>query len=292
MYFYDKAANESRGATFTYNPANGQRQQLTTRFGTFSRDLSLVAVSDRAANVTTLEQVSDGTRRATLQNRASQTFISPDKTKLAYLLRQPNQAAEAPQHFELWIGNSDGSNLRVVWNLTEGANLAWFPDNRRLLLTARDAANQRFGLWVVDSTGPASQAATLIVESKGLIAASLSSDGARVVYAVTLQGENNSGIWLANADGSQRHKFDWQGGWRWSPTDPNELFYIPTRNPTDQGNSLWVYAAGSGKATNLVSSTALPFRIALDEWEVDPDNKNLVYRNATDNALWLLRFRA
>jgi Tol biopolymer transport system component len=235
--------------------------------------------------------VSDGKRLATLSNRASPTLISPDKTKLAYLLRLTNQAGpEAPQHFELWTGNLDGSNLRVVWNLTEGDNLAWFPDNRRLLLTARDSADQRFGLWVVDTQAAPNQEATLIVESKGLIAATLSSDGAKVVYALTLQGAN-SGIWLANSDGSQRRKFDWVGGWRWSPANASELFYIPARASGETSSALWSYDTSTAKATRLTDPAALPFQFNLDEWQISPDNKALAYRHAADNALWLLRFR-
>lgn len=288
LYFYDK---DPRPSTYILDLNTNQRSLLTTRFGMFSRDLSLVAVSERATNVTTIEQVSDGSKRATLQNRASETLISPDKSKLAYLLRGLNQAAEEPQLFELWTGNSDGSKLKVVWNLREGANLAWFPDNRHLLLTARDAANKRFGLWVVDTEAAPGQAATLIVESKGLIAATLSSDGSKIVYALTLQGETNSGIWTANADGSNRHKFDWIGGWRWSPTNPDELFYIPARVAIEKGHNLWSYDAATGKATNLVNPATLSFQIALDEWEVAPDGKSVAYRNAADNAVWLLRFR-
>jgi Tol biopolymer transport system component len=144
---------------------------------------------------------------------------------------------------------------------------------------------------VVDTQAAPGQGATLIVESKGLIAATLSSDGERVVYAVTLQGEANSGVWLANVDGSNRHKFDWTGGWRWSPVKGNELFYIPIRASGETSSTLWSYDTTSQQASQLTDSAKLPFRFTLDEWQIAPDNKNMVYRSATDNALWLLNFR-
>ncbi|MEI6043909.1 MAG: hypothetical protein WCS37_05910 [Chloroflexota bacterium] len=285
LYYYDKSA------TALLDLAGGQSQRLTTRWGLFSPDLSLVAFSARVGGPTTIEQVNDGTRRATLQNRSSLTLISPDNTRLAYLLRSPNQAPEAPQLFELWTGHLDGSNLRATWTLREGANLAWFPDSRHLLLTARNVANNRFGLWVVDSQATTGQSATLIVESKGLLAATLSSDGERVVYAITLQGEVNSGVWLANADGSNRRKFDWVGGWHWSPVNGTELFYSPIRAAGETASALWSYDVAHQQATRLTDPVTLPLRLSFDQWQIAPDNKNMVYRSTTDNALWLVRFR-
>ena len=288
LYFYDKPVNAPRPATYSYDLASGQQQLLSNRFGFFSADLKLVAVSDRATGLTTIEQVSDGTRRATLQNQASSILFSPDQTRLAYLLRSPNQAgSEAPQLFSLWTGQLDGSGLRSIWDLREGDNLAWFGDSRHLLLTARNAANTSFGLWVIDTQAAPGQNANLIVESKGLIAASVSADGAYVVYAITLQGEANSGVWLARTNGGDRHKFDWQGGWRWVG---QELFFIPNRVPGETASSLSVYDPATHQATRLTDPTILPLQITGDQWEIAPDSKNLVYRG-TDNALWLLHFR-
>jgi Tol biopolymer transport system component len=180
------------------------------------------------------------------------------------------------------VGKTDGTSLRSVWSLKEGANLAWFPDNRHLLLTARDAANQRFGLWVVDTSGQG--AASLIVESKGLTVASFSAEGARVAYAVSGQGEANSGIWSALADGSNREKLSWLGSWRWSWLEPERLYYLPVGE-----NALWSYDFTNGKATRMTDPATMPLKVAGNEWVLLPADKGLVYRNASDNSLWWLQ---
>ncbi len=292
LYFYTKISG--RDGTYTLNVADNaaQLQFLSGRLGLFVPDLSLVSVSDRANNVTTLEEVANGAKRATLQNRASPTLISPDKTRLAYLLRGLNQdGPEAPQSFELWVGNIDGTGLKKIWNLREGANLSWFPNSHSLLLTARDAVNQRFGLWKVDVDAPLDQNAKLVVESKGLIQARPCSDGSRVGYVIALQSATSSGVWAANIDGSQQRKFDWTGGWRWSPNNPNELLYISVRASNETSNALWSYDFENGQAQRLTNPATTSLSVISDEWQLAPDGKSLAYRNAKDNGLWFLRFR-
>jgi hypothetical protein len=290
LYFYDKPQNGKAGTyTLDVQASASQAQFLSSSFGFFSPDLSLVAQADSAKGTTTIAQVADGAKRAALQNSASPTLISPDKTQVAYLLRSTNQdSPEAPQRFDLWVGKVDGTGLHSVWSLREGANLAWFPHSSNLLLTARDASNQRFGLWVINTTAPVGQNAKLIVESKGLIAASLSSDGNYMAYAIAFEGAANSGVWVANADGTNSKKLDWIGGWRWSLLQPQELFYIPAVVADSNEAGLWAYDFQSGQSQHLVST---PLAIISDQWQVSPADNSLVYRNSKDNSLWFLRFR-
>lgn len=292
LYFYTRISG--RTGTYTLNVADNaaQLQFLSGRLGLLVPDLSLISISDRANSITTLEEVANGAKRATLQNRASPTVISPDKTLLAYLLRGLNQdGPEAPQYFELWVGNIDGTGLKKIWDLREGANLTWSPNSHSLLLTARDSSNQRFGLWQVGVDAPLNQNAKLIVESKGLIQARLNSDGSRVAFVIALQGAANSGVGAANIDGSQPRRFDWTGGWRWSPLNPKELLYIPVRASNEPTNALWSYDLQSGQSQRLTNPTTTSLSVTGDEWQVAPDSKSLTYRNAKDNALWYLRFR-
>ncbi len=291
VYFYDKQPSDPGPATFVFDPQTGSRKSLTNLFGIFHPSLGLVSVPDRANGTTIIQEPGASTPRTVLKNRASQTLISPDQKRVVYLLRGLNQAGpEVPQPFELWAGNLDGSNQKAVWNLTEGANLSWFPDSRRVLLTARDASNRRFGLWVIDLEGAPGSNASLIVEGKGITAASLSKDGSQVVYAVTLQGVDNSGIWLAKIDGTARKKFNWVGSWRWSRAEPGELFYIlPVAGGS--GQEIWSFDTTTGQGQKLSQSNKIPVPISGDAWEVSPDNGSLIYRNSLDKALWLLRFR-
>ncbi len=288
LVYYDKPADDNRAGSWALNLQNGPRQYLTAGFGLFSSDLTLAALSNRAAGSTTLEDLANGRRLATLSNRASPTLFAPAKKQVAYLLRSLQQeGAEAPQRFELWLAGVEGGNARAVWQGRELANLAWFPDSQRLLLTGRDLDNRRFGLWIINGT---TGAVTFLVESKGLTVAALSGDGQWIAWWIALQGPERSGLWLARADGSQARRLNWVGGFRWSPQG-SELFYLPARSGGAAGSALWSYDPLTNQTTRLTDLSRLPLRVALDQWQIGPDGKIVVFRNAVDNTLWQLNFR-
>jgi hypothetical protein len=292
LVFYARANNQAGSWVATLGNPNWQF--LAAGFGNFTPDLSLAALSDKAAGTTLITRLDGNKTLATLQNRASATIFSHDNQQVAYLLRSPQQdGPEEPQHFELWVANLDGSQAHAVWTGLEAANLAWFPQGRKLLWTGRDAANQKFGLWAQDIAQTTQSAATpayTIIASKGVSVASLSPDGQWVAYWVTLQGDKFSGVWLARSDGSQAQKLDWLGGFRWAA--PGELLYIPVRRNNETAGALWSFSPTSGKSTRLTDPAQTPLKVALDQWQVAPGAKSIVFRNAADNALWQCAFRA
>ena len=292
LIFYAKANNQvgSWAATIG-NPAWAF---LAPGFGNFTPDLALAALSDKAAGTTIITQLDGNKTLATLQNRGSPTIFSPDSKMVGYLLRSLQQdGPEAPQHFDLWVANTDGSQARSVWTGLEAANLAWFPTGRKLLWTGRDSSNQKYGLWVKDIAQTAQSAnapAYTIIASKGVNVAGLSPDGQWVAYWVTLQGDKFSGVWLARSDGSQAQKMGWLGGFRWA--DTGELLYVPVRQNNETTSALWSFDPASGKSTRLTDPAQAPLKISLDQWQVAPGAKSIVFRNAADNALWQCTFRA
>lgn len=296
LIFYAKSNNQvgSWAATLGSAADRPAWDFLAPGFGNFTPDLSLAALVDKAAGTTRIVRPVGNQTLATLQNRGSSTIFAPDQQMVAYLLRAAQQdGPEEPQHFDLWVANTDGSQSRAIWTGLEAANLAWFPTGRKLMWTGRDASNQKFGLWVTDiaQTGQgANSPAYTIIESKGINIASLSPDGQWVAYWVTLQGEKFSGVWLARSDGTQSRKLNWQGGFRWA--DTGELLYVPVRQGQQTASALWSFSPESGKAVPLTDPARTPLKIALDQWQVAPGAKSIVYRNAADNALWQVVFRA
>jgi Tol biopolymer transport system component len=291
LVFYSKAHNGSQVGSWAMTPGNPAWTFLTPGFGNFTSDLALAALTDKAAGTTTIIELASGKTMAILQNRASPTIFSPDQKMVAYLLRSLQQSGpEEPQRFDLWVANQDGSQPRSIWSGLEAANLAWFPGGRRLLWTGRDTANRRFGLWVKDFAISDNTPAYTIIESKGLTEAALSEDGQSVAYWVMLQGSRFSGVWLAHSDGSQAKKLDWVGGFRWDST--GELLYVPVRQGNETASALWSFNPATGQSIRLTDPAQTPLKIALDQWQIAPDAKSIIFRNATDNALWQLTFRA
>jgi hypothetical protein len=161
----------------------------------------------------------------------------------------------------------------------------------KLLWTGRDSANKRFGLWVIDISQSDKAEAYTIIESKGLTVATLSNDGQWVAYWVMLQGNRYSGVWLARSDGSQAQKLAWIGGFRWA--DTGELLYVPVRQENETASALWSFQPAAGQAVRLTDPARQPLKIALDQWQVAPGSKSIVFRNASnnDNSLVQLTFR-
>ncbi len=285
LVYYDQPPGETRLGSWAFDLKSGQRTFLNSGLANYSADLSLAAISSRQDGNTRLQNVPDGTPLGTLANSGSRTVFAPDKKQVAYLLRTTQQdGPEAPQRFSLVVSTLDGRAPRSVWTGRETANLSWLADSQHLLLTGRDAANSRFGLWVIGLDG----SANLIVESKGLTVATLSGDGQWVAYIITLQGAERSGVWLAHIDGSAALKQSWLGGFRWD--SGHNLYYLPVRQPGETASSLWKLDPVSGKAVRLTDPARFPLQIALDQWEFSPGGTAMAFRNGVDNALWLLTF--
>ena len=61
----------------------------------------------------------------------------------------------------------------------------------------------------------------------------------------------------------------------------------------DAGAHFVAYFDADAVAADLLEDPAqTPLKIALDQWQIVPGAKSIVFRNATDNALWQLTFRA
>lgn len=294
LVFYAKPPDGTQPGSWVMTFSNLAWNFITPGFGNFTPDLTLAALTDKTAGTTVITELATNKTLATLQNRASSTIFSPDKKMIAYLLRSLQQAGpEEPQRFDLWVANVDGSQARSVWTGLEASNLAWFPDSQKLLWTGRDETNKRFGLWsksIVqsDKTQPY---VTTVIDSKGITAASLSGDGKWIAYWVMLQGSQFSGVWLARSDGSQAKKLDWMGGFRWA--DTGDLLYVPVRPEKETTSALWSFQPTTSQTTRLTDPAQLPLRIALDQWQVAPGSKSIVFRNASnnENSLHQLTFR-
>ncbi len=288
LVYYDKPPGDNRDGAWSQNLVTGQRQFLVTGWGSFSSDLKLSALLDRPTGTLIIKDLAGNQRLAVFNNLPALVIFSPDNLQMAYLLRLTQQdGPEAPQRFEVWVTDIAGKNARAIWQGRELASLTWRPDNHRLLLTGRDIDNRRFGLWEVDSSLANGSNARLLVESKGLNGVALSSDGRWLAWQVTLQGPERSGVWVAGSEGSAARKLDLTGGFRWSG---NVLFYLPTRQPGKTYSSLWKYDPANGSSRQLTDPAQIPLSAALEQWQVSPDGKLMVFRSEQDQRLWLLTF--
>jgi hypothetical protein len=87
------------------------------------------------------------------------------------------------------------------------------------------------------------------------------------------------------SQGYQR-KLELVGSARWR--DANRLVIIPFEMGA-ASHRLWQYDVQTGASTWLTDPAALPFRVLAGEWSISPTGEHIVFLNAEDQALWLLR---
>jgi hypothetical protein len=67
------------------------------------------------------------------------------------------------------------------------------------------------------------------------------------------------------------------------------LVFIPAPSdlPTDD---LHLYSLDNGTTRSLVRVDQARFLVASNDWELAPDSRAIVFRSATDGAIWVLEF--
>ena len=289
FYYGAGGPGDGRIGTWAVPREGGPPQLLTTHYGAFSPDRSLVAYPQGA--LTRVARL-DGTIIGEVTTAGARVFFSPGNDQVAWLVAapefpRPNTSLEPPSRVA--VARVDGGSvrdLRVLPPVVRPETLAWFPDNRRLVFSARDAAGENPGLIVLDS---ATGELTRLVDGPYLENVAVAPDGGSIVYTATLQSNaSENGVWLVRADGGGRRRLDFGGGYRWAP-DGRSLVYVPSpaTGPTDE---LWRYRLADGDKRPLVTAAQVRFAIGQDDWELAPDGTAIVYRSAIDGAIWTLRF--
>ena len=274
-------------ATWALKVQGGAHYLLSDLFGAFSPDQRLVAYPN--GRETWIARL-DGTPVGAMRNDAVRVFFSPQSDHVAWLA-PANDIDRAPYDLEqparVTIARVDGGDVRILPPVVRTEGLQWFPDGRRILLNGRDAAGENPGLYILDT---ATGTVTRIVSSRSLESVSISPDGQTIVYVATLQPDASAnGIWAIDPAGGNRRKLAFSGGYRWAP-DSQGLVYIPAPSSltTDE---LWYYRLRDNSQTALVSVRQVAFFVAGDDWELAPQGDTIVFRSATDGAIYTLRFR-
>ncbi|HEX5500992.1 MAG TPA: hypothetical protein VFW96_00135 [Thermomicrobiales bacterium] len=264
----------------------GAPRLLSPHYGAFTPDQRLVAYPD--GGLTRIARV-DGAPLGTVDSQGLRVYFAPTGDRIAWLVLA-DDVDQGPVELEsptrVAVAGVDGGGARVLPTVLRTETLQWFPDGRRLLINARDAAGAHPGLVVLDT---ATGALTRLVDAGSLESPLIAPDGRAIVYTATLQADPaQDGVWLVNADGSGRRRLGFAGGYRWAP-DGRSLLYVPAPSdlPTDE---LWRYRLADGATIPVVRADRARFAIVQDEWEVAPDGGAIAFRSAYDGAIWTLEF--
>lgn len=287
VLYADAMAGQQYAVTYAVPAAGGGRPTVFwNSVGIVSPDGARIAFPDFAARVTRVQEFGKMSI-ATLDNDLAYVSFSRDGRQVMWLERQSPQASSNTERvLRVWTANADGTNARVRVSGIRANDLQWLPDGQRFLYSGRDANGTNPGIYLYDlSTSTATRLAATF-SARGL---RLAPDGKSVVYLAVLETTPEAnGLFHLRLDTGERRKLPLLGGVRWLP-DSSSIIVVPTQ--TDGGADALVRVdAATLAVTPLTSRTALPFRIAQDQWQLSPDGTRIVYVSLDDTNIYVLRF--
>jgi hypothetical protein len=139
-----------------------------------------------------------------------------------------------------------------------------------------------FSYSVIDGTR------TDLITNQRISAVRIAPGGEWITYRITMDPDSaaEDGIWVIKADGSLRYKLEVNGVGQWR--DETHLLIIPYE-PDAASHRLWEFDVLTGDAAPVTDPASTPFRVANADWAVSPTGDYVVFVNAEDQALWLIR---
>jgi Tol biopolymer transport system component len=288
VLYTDAVPGQRLAATYAVPAdASGPPTVFFPSAATVAPDGSRIAFPDFANNVTRIQEFGKQST-ATIANNAAYVWFSPDGRQVAWFAFAPGPqpSSNVDRLVRIWVANADGSNARAPGNVVRAAELTWFPDGQRLLFVGRDADGGNAGIYTLDINAGT---LTRVVAAFSPRGARLAPDGDHIVYLAALEEQpDDNGLFIVNADGSAKRKLPLIGGICWAP-DSRSLIILPAQ--ADNGpDQLVRIDAASLATTPLTDRSALPFRVAQDEWQLSPDGTRIVFTALTDSNIYVLHF--
>jgi Tol biopolymer transport system component len=281
VLFIDQPAPTSPMGIYGVSIKGGGLHLVNEQIGLPSPDGRYLAfLSDEGE---TLVQDVAGEAQWVIPNDGRRVFFSPGSVRLAWADVARSDDFDH-RKIVVSVSNIDGGDPHEVITLF-GDGIAGWLDDDHLLLVGRDRkSSQDIALFSLSLTDGAR---IDLIRNQQVYSAQVAPGGEWIVYTITSSptSTESGGLWVINADGSQRYKLDVVGEARWR--DGSHLLVIPLE-PDAPSNRLWQFDVHTGAVEPLTDPARLAFRVLGDDWSVSPTGEHLVFRNAEDQALWLL----
>ncbi|CAA9234736.1 MAG: hypothetical protein AVDCRST_MAG77-1320 [uncultured Chloroflexi bacterium] len=284
VLFYDRPQPGEDG-TWSIDPVSGKLTRERPQWGNLAANGTLL-VTPRPAQRDTYVLHLPSNREWALPTTNGVLF-SPDGTMAAYNAAAQQQGGGSNfQTTTLTLSWADGQNAQRVPLPLNANPVAWVPGkdgapNGRLLLNGRRSRQDHPALWLFDTRD---RSLADLVRSRRLVGVLTSPSGAWVAYVAMWNADAaQDGLWIMRADGGERRKLDFMGGYRWTRDD--RLIVLPTRSAAGDSHEVWEVTPANGEYRRLTDPATTPFRIANYDWDLSPDGTNLIYVSAGTRRL-------
>ncbi len=213
-------------------------------------------------------------------------MFSPDESRIVFAIRDPGFGAPWTRPATIYLADADGGHRRSLVRAV-GSVVAWFPDGRRLLLSARRTETIERGLWELDTSDGSLRPLLGLPHFR---AVELSPDGRYVSYVRAPEPRSAlAGLWILDTLTLSTKKMRLSGSYAWHPSSRG-MIVIPPRAPGEDHHRLWWLDADGNSPVPLTTPSLGPFSISNFEWELSPDGRRIAYRGEKHLALWVLDF--
>ncbi|RPI83851.1 MAG: hypothetical protein EHM41_14915 [Chloroflexi bacterium] len=284
IMFIDKPSSEALAGIWGVSLNGGSPSLITTRLGIYSKDMQLLAYPQ--AEQTYVERIATG-ERWIIPSKGRAVSFSPDGTWLAWTAGSLEPPFDTAQR-QVWISRFDGTEARVICEVTGGGFAGWTPD-ARMVITGRE--NGTTVVWLTkEGNGELEEVCDgnifEMVRAERLRGVSLSPGGSWLAYQVTFSSSPEAnGMWVVNTSTLERRKLPVFGAFRWR--DDDSLLVVPLELG-QEWHLLVQVEASTGEAINLTTPGVTNFKIAKGDWSVSPDGRYVAFVSAVDMNVWVM----
>ena len=279
--FIDRPEPTSPTGIYGVSVEGGAVRLISERVGLPSPDGRYLAYLNEQGE-TVVEDTIQG-QQWTIPNSGRRVFFSPNSVRLAWAAVFDTGTFDQ-QRVVVSVSDIDGNNAREVATVYGGGIAGWL-DDEHLLLAGRIEPQEDSALF---SLSVVSGSQDILIRHRNIRSASIAPGGRWILYTITLdtdQPEDN-GLWIIRSDGGLHYRLEVVGSARWR--DGSHLLIIPMELNVSS-HRIWQFDAETGQATPLTDPQQLSFRVQAGDWSVSPTGEYVVFVNAEDQALWLLR---
>jgi Tol biopolymer transport system component len=286
ILFIDKPAKDAPIGLYAIavTATLSQSPQVIGRVGNYSPDGSLI--SYRQASQTIIENLKTGAA-SIIPNDGHEVIFAPDNKHIAWEAEAISGPYDQRQN-NIYLANLDGRAAARITKVYGGGLIGFAPQGLKTLFYGRPSLEVHTRtLTLLDLT---TNVAVDLVSAERLGGISLSNNGTWLAYFITFDADKTrNGIWLQRADGSNARRLDQWGAYQWR--DDSHLLIIPQRITLRADRSFDVYEidATSGASKLLLDGSITPLNILNNDWRVSPDGHYIVFLNAADRNLWVVK---
>jgi Tol biopolymer transport system component len=259
-----------------------QSPQVIGQVGDYSPDRSLIAY--RQSSQTIVENLKTGAA-SIIPNDGHEVIFAPDNKHIAW----EAEAISGPydqRANNIYLANIDGRDSARITKVYGGGLIGFAPQGLKAVFYGRPSLEVHTRtLTLLDLT---TNIAVDLVSAERLGGISLSNNGTWLAYFITFDADKTrNGIWLQRADGSNAQRLDQWGAYQWR--DDSHLLLIPQRTSADRSFNVLEIDAASGASRKLIDGSVTSLNILNGDWRVSPDGQTIVFLNAADRNLWLVK---